>query len=191
MKFIFRNFGLTLALLSFSSGALAEDKTFNKPHTGEDGDRIDICLNYGRDCGQVVADMFCKKWRFSYARDFRADPSVGKTRLITKVFDIDRDVVCNGSHCTGFKYITCSGDLPYTQVFSPPAWKGYRLDYCLTWAKNCGQPAADAFCRTQGFSKSVYWRRDPYVGQQPTRVITTDQICKGSFCTTFQTITCT
>lgn len=191
MQSLLRNSVLILALLSLASEALAEDRTFNNPRTGDGEERLDWCLNWARDCGKPVADMFCKKWRFTGAKDFRAESNIGRTRLITSVYDIDRNVVCNGPNCTGFKYITCSGDLGYKQVFSPPALKGYRLDICLNWAKDCGQPAADAFCRTKGFSNSVYWRRDPYVGQQPTRVITTEQICTGSGCTAFATITCT
>jgi hypothetical protein len=210
MKIFFKIFGLTLVLLSFAPGALAEDKTFNRPtiRFGEEesGIRLDVCLNFGKDCGQVVADMFCKRRWFYGAKAFRTESGIGRTRLITNVYDINRNIVCNGSHCTGFEYITCSKDDRPSEAFSPPVLKtlsgSYRLDYCKTWARDCGQPAADYFCKIQGFSRAHFWRKDPFVGK--SQLITTALVrgkllgkqlrkpllCSGSGCETFQSITC-
>ncbi len=38
--------------------------------------------------------------------------------------------------------------------FKGPMMGGVPLDHCVTFGKDCGKPAADAFCRSQGFSGS-------------------------------------
>jgi hypothetical protein len=38
--------------------------------------------------------------------------------------------------------------------FTGPMMGGVPLDHCVTFGKDCGKPAADAFCRSQGFSGS-------------------------------------
>jgi hypothetical protein len=168
-----------------------QSKTFNNPETGSD--RLDICLNFGRDCGQPVADTFCKKWFHMGAKDFQPAPKIGRTKLISYVYDIQRNEICTGSNCTGFKYITCYGQLDTSEMFANPVWNGNQLDYCMTWAKDCGQPVADAFCRYQGFSRSLYWSKSAYLAMQPTRLMGTEQICdpaKGNSCNYFMLITC-
>ncbi len=37
-----------------------------------------------------------------------------------------------------------------TREFHEPRVKGMRLDWCLYWARDCGEPAARVFCQTQG-----------------------------------------
>lgn len=44
---------------------------------------------------------------------------------------------------------------PSTLVFNNPTVNGIPLDHCLNYAKNCGKPAADAYCRSQGFSTAT------------------------------------
>jgi hypothetical protein len=168
-----------------------QNKTFNNPETGSD--RLDICLNFGRDCGQVVADTFCKKWFHMGAKDFQAAPKIGRTKLISYVYDIQRNEICTGPNCTGFKYITCYGQLDTSEMFANPVWNGNQLDYCMTWAKDCGQPVADAFCREQGFPRSLYWSKSAYLAMKPTRLMGTEQLCdpaKGNSCNYFMLITC-
>ena len=176
--------------------AQGEDKTYRKPRWMDQ--RLDWCFVWGKDCGQPAADHFCRRRRFSGAKDFRAEPNVGTyepTRLAGS------NQVCNQPFCTGFEYITCFGPLPTDQVFAPPVWsksgvtdcdneKCYRLDWCLNWEKDCGKPAADAFCRANGFPESLFYLADPGVGTQPTMLIGTGQICNAPFCTAFQMITC-
>jgi hypothetical protein len=60
----------------------------------------------------------------------------------------------------------------------------------LHWENDCGKPAADAFCKANGFLDAIYFQADPGVGTQPTRLIGTEQICDQKFCTAFQIITC-
>ena len=162
-----------------------EEKLFNKPRWFDD--RLDWCLNWGSECGQPAANNFCKHRRFTGARDFEADPNIGRSEP-TRVSGTNQ--VCNQSNCTGFKYITCYGSIPHERVFANPVWKDFRLDACLSWGNECGKPAADAFCRENGFSESFYFVLDPERGYAHTRLIGTDQICDKDFCVGFQMIVC-
>jgi hypothetical protein len=158
---------------------------FQKPRWKDQ--RLDWCLNWGADCGQPAADHFCKRRRYTGARDFRAEPNVGRsepTRLAGS------DQVCNEPFCTGFEYITCYGPVPANRIFAPPKWQETALDWCVSWGRDCGKPAADSFCRAQGFSESLYFQADSGVGAKPTRLIGSDQICNGRNCVAFQIITC-
>lgn len=69
-------------------------------------------------------------------------------------------------------------------------YKDYRLDVCREWGANCGKPAADAFCVSRGFVGSLQNTPDAQPGNASTRVISSDQICEGKFCTGFQQIIC-
>jgi hypothetical protein len=173
-----------LVILSWSAMALAaNEQNFTQPRWIED--RLDWCLTWGTDCGKPAADNFCKHRRFSGASAFAADPGVGHTRVS------GTNQVCDGSFCTGFKFITCTGPLPsHEQNFTQPRWIEDRLDWCLTWGTDCGKPAADAFCRSQGFTDSFFSVADPEPGRSSTRLIGTDQICDQNFCVGFQMIIC-
>src|SRR5437763_9560232 len=144
-----------------------EDKTYTKPRWKDQ--RLDWCFKWGTDCGQPAADHFCRRRRFSGAKDFRAEANVGRYEP-TRVAGTDQ--VCNQPWCTGFEYITCFGPLPFNQVFAPPALPienpKYRLDWCLNWERDCGKPAADAFCRANGFLEAIFYEADAGVGTQPT-----------------------
>ncbi len=78
------------------------------------------------------------------------------------------------------------------KVFDKPMYNGKRLDWCLAWDKECGQIAADAFCKTNGFSKATAFNQDPHIGDaEPTRVITNGAVCDQALCNGFKEITCT
>lgn len=172
-----------LAVVSCGSAASAlDEKTYNQPRWFDD--RLDWCLNWSADCGKPAADNFCKRRRYTGASRFAAESGVGRTRVS------GTNQICSGSFCTGFKYITCYGPVPTQRVFQNPEWKGYRLDMCLNWGTNCGKPAADAFCRSEGFTESTYSVPDPEPGRGSTCLIGTSQICDQKFCVGFQMITC-
>lgn len=76
-------------------------------------------------------------------------------------------------------------------TFNAPMFQGNRLDWCQSWAKDCGKPAADAWCRTQGFEAASEFPVDANIGKSsPTKIISTGQICNKSFCDGFKKITC-
>ena len=78
-----------------------------------------------------------------------------------------------------------------TRTFPRPRIDGMRLDWCLTWARDCGRPAANAFCERRGFEAAMDFSNEPNVGvREPTRLIT-GQICNGDFCNGFGFIACT
>lgn len=163
---------------------LLPQRTYNKPRYMDD--RLDWCLTWATDCGRPAALFFCNRRRFEDVADFGPD-QVGRsaqTRLIGS------GQVCNGDFCTAFSHITCKGPISSNRVFGNPVWKEHRLDLCREWATNCGKPAADAFCREKSFTESMHYVPDPEPGRSTTRVIGTDQICSGRFCTGFQQIIC-
>lgn len=72
--------------------------------------------------------------------------------------------------------------------FNNPQVSGIALDWCLTWARDCGQPAADEFCRSQGFERASGYREAQDIGY--TKILRTGQICNASFCDGFAYIDC-
>lgn len=172
-------------LASSTPDRAKDEQTYIKPRWQDE--RLDWCLNWGTDCGKAAADNFCKRRRFTGARDFEPDPNIGRSEP-TRVSGTNQ--VCNQPFCTGFKAITCYGPIPSNRVFANPAWREHRLDVCLTWGNNCGKPAADVFCQKSGFSSSFYAVADAKPGYSSTRLIGTDQICDKNFCTGFQMIVC-
>jgi hypothetical protein len=82
------------------------------------------------------------------------------------------------------------GALP-TQDFTAPMWGGVRLDWCLVWGGQCGEPAATEFCRQSGYTKATAWEPAVDVGTQtPTFVIGTGQTCNEPGCDGFTSISC-
>jgi len=80
---------------------------------------------------------------------------------------------------------------PAQQTFTNPSIGRYRLDLCREWGKNCGKPAADAFCRSKGYASSTAHRPAYDIGARtPTKVISSGQICGVAACDGFQSITC-
>ena len=85
-----------------------------------------------------------------------------------------------------------SGPEREARVFTNPTEGGVRLDWCLTWAKDCGKPAADAWCRGQGYEESVSFLQDENIGQQGQRTLTysDNKLCDQPHCDGFRVIEC-
>ena len=78
-----------------------------------------------------------------------------------------------------------------TQDFYAPIWNGMRLDWCLVWGGQCGEPAATEFCRQSGYTRAIAWEPAVDVGvQTPTYVLGTGQVCNEPGCDAFASITC-
>ena len=77
------------------------------------------------------------------------------------------------------------------ETFQKPMHGNLRLDVCQQFGRNCGEPAATAWCKTRGFTRAKDFETEK-VGAAgiKTRLIGTDQVCQGSFCTSFTHITC-
>jgi hypothetical protein len=69
--------------------------------------------------------------------------------------------------------------------FFSPLLEGARLDACLSGGE-CGKPAADAFCKAQGYDKALIFQREDF---QSTRVLDSGATCSTS-CTAFRQIKC-
>ncbi|HYB55721.1 MAG TPA: TIR domain-containing protein [Alphaproteobacteria bacterium] len=81
-----------------------------------------------------------------------------------------------------------SASVPATRHFDNPMVDGVALDHCRSWARDCGQPAADAFCQSQGFAAAIDFTRQPHA--PPTRVISSGQVCNGANCARITAVTC-
>lgn len=78
-----------------------------------------------------------------------------------------------------------------SKTFGNPKVGGNRLDWCYGWATGCGAPAADAFCKKQGYTNATAFDQDADIGDaSPTRVISTGQICDAPDCDGFAFIKC-
>ena len=69
--------------------------------------------------------------------------------------------------------------------FFAPEVGGARLDACLA-SGACGRPAADAFCKEQGYDRAVIFQRESFAS---TRALDSEKTCSGS-CTAFRQVKC-
>jgi hypothetical protein len=69
--------------------------------------------------------------------------------------------------------------------FFAPEVDGARIDACLHTGV-CGKPAADAFCRAQGYDRAMIFQREDFAS---TRVIDSEKTCSGD-CTAFRQVKC-
>jgi hypothetical protein len=65
---------------------------------------------------------------------------------------------------------------PRAKSFPEPQMNGAAVDWCQSWATNCGQAGADQFCRMQGFERASFWTE---VLVDRTFVIGSNQFCQG------------
>lgn len=79
-----------------------------------------------------------------------------------------------------------------TETFSSPTLHGLRLDWCAHFGSDCGKPAADLFCRENGFSEAARFAIDQNIGQRGvhTLVFGDGRTCNGPTCSGFSAITC-
>ncbi len=77
---------------------------------------------------------------------------------------------------------------PNDRIFHNPSVNGIRVDWCLQWGKYCGKPAADEFCRRQGFTESRSFK--VLNDSPPTLVIGSGQVCRESYCDGFSEVIC-
>ncbi len=79
--------------------------------------------------------------------------------------------------------------LPKTFAF--PVHDLYRLNHCLYWQRDCGQPAATAWCRARGYSEALDWTVDENIGANfPTVILGNREVCAQADCDGFKEITC-
>lgn len=85
----------------------------------------------------------------------------------------------------------CAGGGSQTKTFVNPKYKGLRLDWCYSWASDCGAVAAKAYCAYRGYPLVKSWGLAENIGSYTkTRVFSTSQVCDGPECDGFSQITC-
>jgi hypothetical protein len=75
--------------------------------------------------------------------------------------------------------------------FENPSVNGLRLDVCLHWGVECGAPAANAFCRSKGYSSARSFEIAYDIGAgSPTLVLGDGRVCSETACDGFSVIAC-
>jgi hypothetical protein len=72
--------------------------------------------------------------------------------------------------------------------FDSPAVEGVAVDWCLAWGADCGQPAADRYCRDHGSPAATDFALAEDVGR--TVIQSTGQLCEDPRCDGFAYIEC-
>lgn len=74
------------------------------------------------------------------------------------------------------------------RTYFSPEIDGFRASLCLADGQTCGKPAADAWCRIQGWESALIFQRD----QTPltTRIVDSGELCSGPACVAFRQIKC-
>ena len=186
---------LVVAACAMPALAGTETTTVNKPVWK--GHLLDWCLTWAADCGKPAADKYCQSGGYDKSIGFTKWDNPGQsTRLIGS------NQVCDEAECDGFQSIQCSktvadsgssggsggSDDGEEVTFKKPKYKGKRLDWCKTWATDCGEAAADAFCQYKGFDGAIDFVEAVDIGN--TKVIGTGQVCSDQSCDGFKKITC-
>ena len=71
-------------------------------------------------------------------------------------------------------------------------YNGKRLAWCHQFDSECGKPAADAFCKANGFTNAAEFTQDPHIGDvAPTRSMGSGAVCDQVPCDGFKVIACT
>jgi hypothetical protein len=77
-----------------------------------------------------------------------------------------------------------------TQKLNSPKVKGVLLDWCWDWGEiGCGKRVATAYCKSQGFKRSVGYKKWEDPGR-PTQQISNGSVCDASYCDSFRFVMC-
>ena len=87
----------------------------------------------------------------------------------------------------GILLLTASAGEASVRNFFSPVVEGSRIDSCLSGQKDCGTPAADAFCVKEGFTEAILFQRE---AASSTRQLGSDTMCEGDTCISFKRIKC-
>ncbi len=75
--------------------------------------------------------------------------------------------------------------------FFEPTIEGKRLDWCLSWGKDCGKEVAYVWCIKQGYIKAIHWEIDKHIADKsPTIMLNSRNTCSKKTCSGFRTIVC-
>jgi hypothetical protein len=170
------------------------------------GVAVDWCATWATNCGQGGADQFCRTQGYTRAQSWQH-------ALINHTFVIGSNQHCQGAgSCGALRNVVCTGGAtaPPAQAqppvivpgqpghtpplaqgasFPAPMINGIAVDWCATWARDCGQGGADQFCRTQGYARAARWQ---HALVNHTYVIGSQQHCQvAGSCGALRNVDCT
>lgn len=166
-----------IGLLLISGPVKAREVSINNPKVG--GYALDVCREFAQNCGKPAADEYCKNHGFKNAKSF----TVKKDSPPTKI--INGGGICPEPYCDRIISVVCQTREVH---YNNPKVGGYALDACREFAKNCGKPAADAYCRSHGHQYAVDFRVTQ--DSPPTKVINGGGICPEPYCDRISYVAC-
>jgi hypothetical protein len=177
-----------MAIVGSTGLASAEQKVFDSPRYKSLA--LDWCKGWAADCGKPAADAWCVKQGYETASGFSRWDDLGEpTRIISN------NQICDQPDCDSFTKITCQKADVYDDEddadivkYNKPMAGGRRLDWCLSWATDCGKPAADFYCKSKGHDKAISFKIASDIGK--TRILKTNEKCTQPDCDGFKSITC-
>jgi hypothetical protein len=176
-----------IAIAGWSFPANATEKSFDNPHYKNLA--LDWCKGWAADCGKPAADAWCVKQGYESSSHFSKWEDAGEpTRIISS------NQICDEAGCDSFTEITCQKPDGYGEEdnqpvhYENPMAGNRRLDWCFTWAADCGKPAADYYCKAQGNDHAVDFKKDDNIYK--TRLLHTGQKCTDPECDGFKYIDC-
>lgn len=155
------------------------------------GERLAYCTLDGNECGQKVANRYCKMLGYDNSRQSIIAYNVGLTHFI------ESRAQCTGWRCNGFSVINCTKNLShkpleayyYTEKrFAYPRYNEYRIDWCYAKEKGCGQRAANSFCSRMGYAKAKHFVKETHVAA--TKTIGSQELCFGKACSAYKLVIC-
>lgn len=172
---------MSIGLGAMSSAVAAPTHTFKDPKVS--GVALDWCKTWATKCGKPAADKFCRVKGYNKSVAYKKENNVGYTRIL------QTGQICNSPGCDSFKYIRCEKKPVRFKRFTSPKYKGVALDWCYTWASNCGRKPAREYCKAKGYPKGVFrFKKKDNVGY--TKIMRTGQICNSPGCDSFRYIDC-
>ncbi len=177
------------AALTLGAGAASANMRYQNPVVN--GAIVDWCSTWATNCGSGGARQFCQ---------MRGHPGAvsWNTYHPGRTWVIGSSTFCNGPICQGFSQVTCAaasapgpvpGPVPggAVQRFHHPRLNGAIVDWCSTWATNCGWGGAHQLCQNYGFARAMSWN---IYRPGRTWVIGSNQFCDGPICQGFSQVTC-
>jgi hypothetical protein len=73
-------------------------------------------------------------------------------------------------------------------IYNAPREGGAALDWCISYAHDCGWPAANRFCRQMGFPRAVRWQI--YHPGETYVPLGDNHYCRGSQCQGLRDVEC-
>lgn len=157
----------------YSDGMAARIPVMTVKPRNVSGDIVTLMINIfsltgpGADAIQQVVDTHLTRDVTRYVNDYLIAQTTGISFMSSRK---------NGS-------ITTFSNPMYDCGGAPAA-----VDICRSWGTDCGEPAAQEFCRRQGFNYTI--EHTAASGRGPTWVPISQRLCMGPQCGSFASISC-